>query len=286
MYKQKLCLALNGQFDISPEEQVKLFKKTGFEGFAIDLSGRNVEPAPLVKLAKEENMFIEYIHAPFNTSDDMWENGEDGDEALNELLENLEICSKYEIPIMVAHTFIGFDCEYIPTEIGIERYGRLAERADKLGVKLALENTEGEEYLFALMDALKNEKSVGFCWDTGHELCYNKGRDLMAMFGKKLIVTHLNDNLGVRDFGGKTTFIDDLHLLPFDGIADWNSIVEKLVQCGFEGPLTFELNNKSKPGRYENDKYTSMPIEQFLSEAYARVCRVAAMYIRAKEQKK
>ncbi len=286
MYKQKLCLALSGQFGISPEEQVKLFKKTGFEGFAIDMSGKNVDPSPLVKLAKEENMFIEYIHAPFNKSDDMWMEGEIGEIAVNELLEHLEVCARHEIPAMVAHTFIGFDNDNIPTGIGVERYGRLAKRAGELGTKLALENTEGEEYLFALMDAFRGEKSVGFCWDTGHELCYNRGRDLMAMYGERLFVTHLNDNLGVKDYDGKITYIDDLHLLPFDGIADWNSIAQKLAKYGFEGPLTFELNTKSKPGRHENDKYSAMLIENYLAEAYCRACRVAAMYIKAKENLK
>ena len=286
MYKQKLCLALSGQFGILPEEQVKLFKKTGFEGFAIDMSGRNVDPAPLVRLAKDENMFIEYIHAPFNKSDDMWTEGEIGEIAVNELLEHLEVCARHEILAMVAHTFIGFDNDNIPTEIGVERYGRLAKRASELGLKLALENTEGEEYLFALMDAFRGEKSVGFCWDTGHELCYNRGRDLMAMYGERLFVTHLNDNLGVKDYDGKITYIDDLHLLPFDGIADWNSIAQKLAKYDFEGPLTFELNTKSKPGRHENDKYSAMPIENYLAEAYCRACRVAAMYIKAKENLK
>lgn len=284
MYKQKLCLALNSQFGISPEEQVKLIKKSGFEGFAIDLSGRDVDPAPLVKLSKEENMFIDYLHAPFNKSDDMWMQGEIGDIALAELLEYIDICAKYEIPTMVAHTFIGFDSDNIPTDIGIERYRKLAKRASESGVKLALENTEGEEYLFALMDAFKSEKSVGFCWDTGHELCYNRGKNLMDMFGDRIFVTHLNDNLGVRDYDGVITWIDDLHLLPFDGIADWNSIVANLLKHGFSGPLTFELNTRSKPGRHENDKYSDMPIERYISEAYSRACRVAAMFIKEKEK--
>ena len=33
MYKQKLSLSLNGDFGISFEEQVRLFKRTGFEAF-------------------------------------------------------------------------------------------------------------------------------------------------------------------------------------------------------------------------------------------------------------
>lgn len=280
MYKQKLCMALSKQFGLPLDELIVLFKKTGFEGFAIDISDRKTDAASLVQIGKRENMIIQSLHAPFNKSDDMWFEGELGDEALKELIEDIELCAKLEIPIMVAHTFIGFDSDNIPTQLGIERYGALAKRAGEIGVKLALENTEGEEYFDALMNAFKGEKHVGFCWDTGHELCYNRGRNLMADYGDRLIATHLNDNLGVRDFDGKITYIDDLHLLPFDGISDWSEIAERLAASPFDGPLTFELNIVSKPGRHENDKYAAMPVESYIAEAYNRACRVAALYLK------
>ena len=237
----------------------------------------------LVSVGKAENMFIEYLHAPFNKSDDMWAEGELGEIALDELIRYAEICADNEIPVMVAHTFIGFDDPYIPTQLGIERFGALAKRADELGVKLALENTEGFEYLDALMNALRSEKSVGFCWDSGHELCYNHGKNLTALYSGRILCTHLNDNLGIRDFGGKITYIDDLHLLPFDGIHDWNKVAKRLVDCGYDGNLCFELSTSSKPNRHDNDKYAAMPIENYIAEAYNRACRVAALYLNAKE---
>lgn len=284
MYKQKLCLALSECYGISYEEQIKLFKSTGFEGTAIDLSDKKADAYKIASAAKNENMLISYLHAPFNKSDDMWMEGEIGDIALAELLDCVETCSKLEIPAMVAHTFIGFDSDNIPTKIGIERYGALAVRANELGVKLALENTEGEEYLAALMKELSDIPSVSFCWDTGHELCYNYGKNLMALYGEKLSVTHINDNLGIRDYEGKITYIDDLHLLPFDGITDWNSVAKRIVKSGFDGPLSFELSTKSKPGRHENDKYAAMPTEQYVAEAYIRACRVADLVIKERER--
>ena len=284
MFRQKLCLALCNGYGIPYEDQIKLFKSTGFEGCAIDLSDRNADAYKIAAVAKEENMMISYLHAPFNKSDDMWMDGEIGDIALAELLDRVEICSNLEISDMVAHAFIGFDSDNIPTSIGIERYGALAVRANELGVRLALENTEGEEYLSALMKELSGIPSVSFCWDSGHELCYNYGKNLLELYGDKLSVTHINDNLGIRDYDGKITYIDDLHLLPFDGITDWNYAAEKLVKCGFDGPLSFELSIKSKPGRHENDKYASVPIESFVSEAYIRACRFANLVIKEREK--
>ncbi len=283
MYRQKLSLALNSQFGIPFEEQILLIKKTGFDGFAIDCNGKDDDISSLVELGKNENMFIDYVHAPFGGSAKMWEDSADGDYVLRNLKEITEVCAEYEVSSLVVHAFIGFFDKNVPTQVGIDRYGELVKRATELGVKIAFENTEGEEYLFALMDTFSGEKFAGFCWDTGHELCYNKGKDLMAMFGDRLFVTHLNDNLGVCDFGGKITYIDDLHLLPFDGIADWHGIAQKIAECNFDGPLSFELNTLSKPDRHENDKYSSQPIENYIAECYARACRVASLYLKAKE---
>lgn len=284
MYKQKLCLALSNGFGIPYEEQIRLFKSTGFEGTAIDLSDKNADAYKIAAAIKDEDMLVSYLHAPFNKSDDMWMDGEIGDIALAELLDCVETCSRLEISAMVAHTFLGFDSDNIPTQIGIERYGALAVRANELGVKLALENTEGEEYLAALMKELSGIPSVSFCWDTGHELCYNYGKDMISLYGDKLSVTHINDNLGIRDYEGKITYIDDLHLLPFDGITDWDSVAKRIAGCGFDGPLSFELSINSKPNRHENDKYAAMPIESYIAEAYIRACRVADLVIKEREK--
>ena len=266
MWKRKLCLATSGQFARPVEEQIRLFAVTGFEGFFTHYAA----------IARAENMLYQSIHAPFTRMAEMWQDGERGDGALAELIDCLRVCADNAVPVMVAHAFIGFK-DHAPTEIGVERFVRLARAAERLGVRLAVENTEGEEYLAAVMDACRDIPAVGFCWDTGHEMCYNHSRDMTALYGDRLIATHLNDNLGIRDFSGEITYIDDLHLLPFDGIADWDGIARRLNRCGFSGPLTFELNTLSKPNRHENDGYAALPLEQYLALAYGRACRVATL---------
>ncbi len=285
MYKQKLCLGIDNSYNVSLEEQILLCKKVGFEEiFLSDCDKEKLDIPSLCKKAREEDIYVQSLHAPFNKSDDMWdEEGELGDIAVNELLHYAEICADNEIPIMVTHAFIGFDTDRVPTQAGIERYGRVAKRAGELGVKLALENTEGDEFLAALMEALKGEKSTGFCWDSGHEQCYNYGRDLLSLYGDRLFCTHLNDNLGIRDYNGRIFWHDDLHLLPFDGIIDWQNAAEKLSRCGFNGTLTFELNIRSKPNRIDNYKYENLTVEQYFTEAYARACKIATMKIKADE---
>lgn len=276
MWKQKLCLSTTDDSPLSTKEQIMLFKKSGFEAFFT--GWKPGEPVKeYAELADELGMVYQSIHAPFGKADDMW-HGDDslGNTAVNELIDCVHACAECGVEIMIVHAFIGFDDDRKPTEQGLERFGKVVDEAQKYSVKIAFENTEGEEYLAALLEHFKDNDSVGFCWDSGHEMCYNYSKDLLALYGDKLIATHLNDNLGISDFGGRIYWTDDLHLLPFDGIADWDGIAKRLDRCGFNGIMTFELNIRSKPDRHENDIYTKMTTEEYIAECYKRACRVAA----------
>lgn len=283
MWKQKLCLSTTKESELSIIEQIKLLKKSGFEAFFTEW--RPGEPiSEYAESAKETGMIYQSVHAPFGKAADMWHGDEtEGKAAVDELIECVRACAECGVETVVMHAFIGFDDDRKPTAKGIERFGRVVEEAKKHNIKVAFENTEGEEYLAALLEHFKDNDSVGFCWDSGHEMCYNYSKDLLALYGDKLIATHLNDNLGISDFGGRIYWTDDLHLLPFDGIADWDNIAKRLDRCGFDGIMTFELNIRSKPDRHENDIYTKMTIEEYIAECYKRACRVAAK--RNKSQK-
>lgn len=275
MWQRRLCLGVSEAFDCGIKEQIALFSKIGFDGFFVEWK-RGMDLHELREAADASGMLFSSVHAPFYRMADMWESDGRADEAVDELLECLEACAECNVPIMVCHVFIGFD-RHEPNEVGIANFRRVVRRAGELGIKLAFENTEGEEYLFAIMGAFKDQSHVGFCWDTGHELCYNHGKDMLSFFGDRLFYTHINDNLGIKDYDGKITWLDDLHLLPFDGITDWAYVAERLARHGFAGELTLELCKKSKPDRHENDAYTRMDITEYLSEAYKRACRVAAL---------
>lgn len=276
MWKQKMCMNISPAFGLGAVEQIKLLKKIGFDGFFSEYTN-DEDIAEQKRIADEVGMIFQSIHAPYVKMNQMWT--ENADVAVSELIDCVKACAKNDVPIMVAHTFIGFK-DHTPTDIGLKNFEKVVNVAKDLGVKVAFENTEGEEYLFAVMDYFKNEPYVGFCLDTGHEMCYNHSRDLLALFGDRLIATHINDNLGIRDFDGEITYIDDLHLLPFDGVADWQGIVDRLNANGYDGLLTFELGRTSKPHRLENDFYAEMPIEKYLTLAYMRACRVATMKLK------
>ncbi len=275
MEMRKLVINIFEKFGDDEESRLGIVRDAGFNGFFSAWGGKS-DTLKLAAAADKMGLDFQSVHAPFNHVRDLWGDDEDAASAvLSDLLACLEDCRRAGVGLMVCHAFIGFK-DHTPTEIGLRRFAVLAEAAEKAGVRLALENTEGIEYLEALMDFFAGNPNVGFCWDSGHEMCYNHSRDMLAAFGDRLFGTHLNDNLGIRDLSGEITWLDDLHLLPFDGIADWQYNCKRLRACGFEGPLTFELNIGSKPGRHENDVYGLMSPEIYLAECYKRACRVRA----------
>ena len=70
---------------------------------------------------------------------------------------------------------------------------------------------------------------------------------------------------------------DDLHLLPFDGIADWEDIAKRLLTHGFTGPLTFEVKQVDKRAGQYHYFYGQLPYEAYLAEHYKRACRFAVL---------
>lgn len=285
MYGCRIGLELHKDVGIPLEDQIRLYKETGFEGFfAYWEPGMDV--AALKKVADEEGMIFQSLHAPSGEGARwLWYQHEDTEKHMRIFTECLHDCAANDIPIMVLHSFYGFDL-HEPTELGLRNYGILVEEARRLGVKIAIENLEGEEYLAALMEHFRDDPNVGYCWDSGHEACYTH-RDLLAEphHGTQLIATHLNDNLGTRDQNGELTGLDDLHLLPFDGIIDWQDAARKLAKWNFDDILMFELKPKGQPGRSESDAYARMSPEEFVTAAYMRCCRVAALFIAEKNRK-
>ncbi len=278
MWKQKIGISVGARYEKPAVEVIEMLKKIGFDAVSLEW-GKGCVPADAADKALEVGLEIQSLHAPFNKSDDMWSEDEAISEpAIIELFSALDFCKEYKIPVMVMHTWIGFDYDENPTQKGLENYGRVVDKAAEYGVKIAFENTEGKEFLDALMEHFKDNDTVGFCWDSGHEMCYNYSEDLLAQYGDRLIMTHINDNLGISDFNGRIYWTDDLHLLPFDGIGDWDENVLRLKKSRKIDVLNFELCIGSKPDRHENDIYGEMGLEKYFTEAYKRACRIAYKY--------
>ena len=270
----KLAINVPAGQKISQSEGVLLAKRAGFDGVFVDWSYSSYKIDDFVATAKKENMILQSLHAPFTKINRLWERDELTEVAYHEQIACLKICAKHSAPLMVIHPYIGFK-NHCPDDEGLEYFGKIVKEAEHLGVKLGFENVEGEEYLTAIMKEFGSSPVVGFCWDTGHEQCYNRGKDMMALYGDKLFGTHFDDNIGVT--GEDITYLDDLHLLPFDGIVDWKGVMDRIRRHGYNGILTFELTINNKPGKHTHDEYAKLSPEDFFKLAYERAARVAEL---------
>lgn len=280
MWRQKIGISVGNHYDMPTEQLVSVLKNIGFDGVSPEWE-KDVDISKVIAAARESGLEIISLHAPFSKMNWMWQRplGEE-EYPLDGLLASLKVCYQEKIPTLVVHTWIGFEYEDQPNQIGLENFGKLVDQAKEWGINIAFENTEGEEFLAALMDHFKGYENVGFCWDSGHELCYNHSEDLLGKFGRRLMVTHLNDNLGISRFDGETFWHDDLHLLPYDGIADWEENISRLKASRPLEFLNFELIINSKPNRHDNDIYQKLSLEEYFTEAYKRACRIAYRYSR------
>ena len=272
--KLKTGLATGG-FGLNFEDSLRLIADAGFDSF-FSGTAPNDELRQRRKLADSLGLVYSSLHAPFKRASDMWKNGLLGDIAECEIRDCIDLCSGIDVPILVVHPFIGFDM-HTPSEIGLSRFKRLAQYAYEKNVKLAIENVEGEEYFDYLMNGLADFDSIGFCLDTGHQMCYNRGRDFLSELGDRLIYTHVNDNMGITYPDGRIFWHDDAHLLPFDGVQDWNKLALQLKNIGYKGYLTLELSKTSKPNRICNDIYNKMSPQEYVYEAAARIKKFADM---------
>jgi len=275
MYKHTLCIGLLARTSMEDAEQLELIKKVGFDGyFPCWTEGSDLKALRCV--SDSLGLKLQSVHAPFNKVNALWYPNEHTGFVIDRTLACLRAAAECGAPIVVIHPFITF-LQNEATPEGIENYRIIVDEARKLGIKLAIENVEGEAYLDALMEAFKEETHVGFCWDTGHEMCYNRHRDLLSSYGDRLFCTHLNDNLGIKSCDGTITFRDDLHMLPFDGIADWQGIADRLDRSGYQGELTFELKRDTTLNGCTLPIYGNIGVEEYLTQAYIRACRVAAL---------
>lgn len=265
MEKIKLGIGALPGTDRTVLEQLPMIKSIGFEAFFTRWDDQLDEYRAMAEALGLEYTFI---HGPNRHTEAMWMDCPEAAEGVREWMQCLEDCAAHSIPMVVGHAFKSFRVPPSPTPEGIRNYGQVVQKARELGVRFALENAEGNTCLAALLDAFAADANVGFCWDTGHALCYSNWTNLADRYGGRLFCTHLHDNLGVRSESGTLTTADDLHLLPFDGDIPWREVVCSLKQWNYQGVLMLEVKKKC---------YPNMTTQAFLENAYRRACRLREM---------
>jgi len=276
MNSNNLCVNVGMNSSVSEIEQLDFIKNAGFDGVFFDWE-RDVDRSAEIRKATSLGLELQSLHAPFYGMDDIFHADDTlADKMINDIIGTIDCAAEHGTDLIICHAIIGMD-NHSPNDLGIKRLEKVIEYAEKKKIRIAFENTEGPEYLEKILDAYGSLSHIGFCFDSGHELCYNNKEDVLGRFGKYLFSTHLNDNMGQT--GDEITFLDDSHLLPLDhGVGDWNGIAERLHKYEFDGPLTFELVCKNRPERTVSDRYEKMTFEEYIAEAYKKADEFRKFY--------
>ena len=244
-------------------DALDLIKDAGFDCFFTGHTDLEKVRA-LVEKGKRLGLTCEFIHAPFRGINALWMPGLDYLDLMGRIKHTVDVAHATGVPTVIAHVSSGWDPPEI-TDLGLARFDELVLYATEKKVTIAFENLRMIGNLAYLADRYRNMEYVRFCYDCGHEHCYTKTIRWMDVFGKRMVATHIHDNMGR---GEERTGDPDLHLLPFDGTVDYTAMMRKLDEYQFEGPLILEVSNRH---------YTDVEPRAFLTDCYARIQKISEL---------
>jgi sugar phosphate isomerase/epimerase len=196
------------------------------------------------ELIASHGLEVTQAHAP-------WRTPKDGDpeerrkwlEAMKKAIRGTKLigCSRF-----VVHPLLPYmDTAEHPDEVWAmneEFLGALADYAKDYGVTVCFENMPFPafpittvEHCMEMLDRLKRD-NLKICLDTGHAAIF-KGSDVASavrLIGDRLEAVHIHDNMGK----------EDEHLIPGDGIIDWDALTAALKEIGFKKVFSLETSPK------------------------------------------
>ncbi|MBR5307719.1 MAG: sugar phosphate isomerase/epimerase [Clostridia bacterium] len=241
------------------EETLKLTHDFGFDACDIALCTTDVAHNPILRenyldeakklreYADSIGLLIDQSHARFDYYAITRE------QYMSDMLKTVEVSAVLGVKNIVIHADTYYEKRGIQDANEVcnliyDTHAPMVELAKKKGVNIACENLFDDhriqhnlhcrfcsrfDELMMIVDRF-NSDNVGVCWDFGHGRC-GLGEDFMPEYlervGKKLIATHVHDNV----------YHQDIHSLPYLGGTDWTEICEIIKRIGYKGAWTLEL---------------------------------------------
>lgn len=233
----------------------KKIKCAGFTHTFLNWEKRGSDCIEHVKICERLGLEIETAHLSFANINTMWLEGSDGEDMTRLFTEDVRLAKECGIPVLIIHVSSGFTPPPF-NELGLSRFRRICEQAEKDGVAIAFENLRVVEYLEYIMENI-DSPAKRFCFDCGHEFIYNNGTGVLEKYAPLLSAFHLHDNFGSHDD----------HLLPFDAKINWETLAERISHAlagRTDVPLTLEVM-----------KADAEP--DFAEKAFERACRIEAL---------
>jgi sugar phosphate isomerase/epimerase len=247
----------NALMHYSAEKTVDMLQTAGFT--AIDFSffdpvwyseeREDVFFSELRKYAENAGMCFNQAHAPFHSS---FPDKEQTKSRFQEIVCALRRAALLGAKTIVVHPVqhLKYADEGVPEqlfEMNMEFYGKLILYCQEYGIQVAVENMwqyhpwpkithstcSTPEEMNRYLDALNSPWITG-CLDVGHASLVGQSPDefVMAMGSDRLGALHIHD----------VTKTEDSHMMPYQGVIDWQKLMHALGAIGYQGDLTFECD--------------------------------------------
>ena len=238
----------NDNEDVDAFETIDAIKNAGFKNVFIQWYNKDWDPTQeeQLKYIRKKGLNVIFAHLGYQNINDIWVEGENGDNLVHRYKNDITICKKNNINMVIMHLQSKSTAPKY-NEIGLKRIKQIVDYAETLNVKIAFENTKIKGYLDYIIENITSQ-NVGICFDSGHYHAYFDDELDFEKFKNKIFAVHDNDKS------------DDEHLIPFDGTLNWEETINKLNKANYKGPITMELCY-----RYE---YLKMGVENFYKKGY------------------
>lgn len=231
MRKIGIYVLSNPNYTLS--ECIQITSQVGFDYIATSIHHINSENKTDFLLATERaGLEIDNVHLSGSGMNNIWLQGDLGEQIIERAKKEMDISLSAGIKKGVLHVTWGYD-EVPVTEIGIERFSRIVEYAEKIGYIIGFENSVSAQHLKKVLDAFQYSPSAMFTFDTGHWSAFCPQETIYEDYAQRIAITHLADNDGARDF----------HLIPFDGCIDYKKLAPSLSRLD---RLTFEVGGVNR----------------------------------------
>lgn len=239
------------------EEVIPAFQRSGIGRTFVCIEHPEFERA--MRALKEANIVVDNFHAPYKGLNNIWKEGEEGEEFFSRLLKSVDTCTEHGVELMVSHVSGGRPMPPI-SAVGLDRFDRFMAYAESKGITIAYES---HRYIENVKYIIERYPKARFCLDTGHEDAFTPGIRHMPLWGDRIVATHINDNEYVCD--------RDMHMLPFDGHIDFDRTARELAEYGYNGTLMLEV----KPNNHE--KYKGVSVMDYYAAAAKSANKLAQM---------
>jgi sugar phosphate isomerase/epimerase len=157
---------------------------------------------------------------------------------IEECTKALELASHAPYEYLVLH--LGVPDEFAPPsgdnqrDAVVRTLDALMPVAERVGVTIAVEVIPNAlSTARALVALIEDEEwpQLGICLDVGHARLQGDVVEALETVAGYLVTTHLHDNKGRSDD----------HLVPFQGVIEWEPLLLGFQKVGYDGTLLFEL---------------------------------------------